>query len=46
MGMLINFLRTIRQGIEFIADRPGLESVSCACYRAIWRAYDNMGIRL
>jgi CRP-like cAMP-binding protein len=39
------FIRYVR-GRVTIADRAGLESVCCACYRATWLAYDNVGIRL
>jgi CRP-like cAMP-binding protein len=39
------FIRYVR-GQVTIADRAGLEAVCCACYRATWLAYDNVGIRL
>jgi CRP-like cAMP-binding protein len=38
---LIRYVR----GQVTVVNRAGLESACCACYRAIWQAYDNVGIR-
>ena len=40
-GMLkkAGFIRYVRGQIT-VTDRPGLESASCGCYAAVWRAYD------
>ena len=42
-GMLkkAGFIRYVRGQIT-VVDRPGLESASCDCYRAIIRAYDSL----
>ena len=42
-GMLkkAGFIRYVRGQIT-VVDRPGLESASCDCYRAIIRAYDSV----
>lgn len=38
------FIQYVRGRLTII-DRAGLESAACGCYRAIWRAYDTVGIR-
>jgi CRP-like cAMP-binding protein len=42
-GMLkkAGFIRYVRGRIT-VVDRPGLESASCNCYRAIVKAYDGL----
>jgi hypothetical protein len=45
-GMLkkAGFIRYTR-GQMTVVDRRGLESASCECYRAVWRAYDYASVR-
>ena len=38
----VGFIR-YQRGQVTVIDRPGLESASCECYKAIWRVYDGVG---